>query len=229
MRASLLLLTFAVTFAAPADAQGLSADAHFVLVTDRHPGGSLDTPARGIGTGGAVGAALGRFGIEAHGLFAQTSREGDDATQNLTQFEVRARFAIVPQVAVEASMTRRYLDPDPAGTEMGFVSAGVYASLPVGTWGRFWGRMAYIPYAGFSGTGTVVQGLSAEAGLGFEAALVGSRVYLVGSYGFQRVERRVENVLGVSSETPLELDAARLGFSLRLGRARTAAPQTQPE
>ena len=199
------------------DAQVLSADVHGVMVTNRQPGGAYTEPARGIGIGAALGLEWGRVAAEASLLHASTSLDTGDVTQTLTQLEVRARFAIIPEVAIEASMTRRYLDPDLAGTELGFVSAGLYATLPVSTWGRFWARMAYIPYAGFSGTGDVVQGRSAEAGLGFEAALVGSRVYLVGSYGFQRVERRVESDLGVSSESPLELDAARLGISLRLG------------
>jgi hypothetical protein len=213
----------------PLDAQVLEAEAHGVMVTNRHPGGPVDAPARGIGIGGALGVGWGRFAAELAVLHAETALDTLDITQTLTQLEARARYAVIPQVAIEASLARRYLDPDFAGSALGFVSAGVYGTLPVSTWGRFWARMAYIPYAGFSGTGDVVQGLSAEAGLGFEAALVGSRVYLVGSYGFQRVERRVRNDLGVSSEVPIELDAARLGVSLRLGGTPSAASAAQPE
>ncbi len=225
------LIAAAVLFglARPANAQLLSADAHGVLVTNRRPGGTADTPARGVGIGGALGVTWGRVAAEANVMHAETSNGTGDVTQTLTQFEVRARYALIPQVSVEASMARRNLDPDLAGTELGFVSVGVYATLTVSTWGRFWARMGYIPYAGFSGTGDVVQGRSAEAGVGFEAALVGSRVYLVGSYGFQRVERRVENNLGPSSEFALEVDAARLGVSLRLGGSPPTGGAPMPQ
>ena len=129
-----------VASATPASAQVFAADAYVVAVTNRNPGGAIDAPARGIGAGAAVHAQVGRFGGTLSGIYAPTSLEGQEASQDLAQIAVRGRVAIIPQLAVEASITRRSLDPDFAGTEVGFISAGLHANLPVSTWGRFWGR-----------------------------------------------------------------------------------------
>jgi len=168
-------------------AQALSIEAYGVAATDRRSGVVDEGPARGLGGGGALTGVLGSVEAELRVYAARLSIDSSSERRDVLQAEVR-----------------------------GFISAGIQAQIPVNTWGRFWGRLAYIPHASLSGGGET--GFGAEAALGIECALVG-RIRLIGRYEFQRIDRKITPPTGGDDRVsvPVELDVAQIGISVRLG------------
>ena len=158
----------------------------------------------------------GRFAGEASGLYSQVTRSsgspGSEASWNVTQLEARGRYRLFGPAAVEISLGRRFLSPDADGEAVGYVGAGVRADLPMTRRARVWGRVAYLPVARFSGTGS--SGIAAEVELGFEIRLVG-RLGAAGRYTYQRIDRRLSGG-GTSVTSRIEQDTARIGVTYRL-------------
>ena len=209
---------------APAEAQHLRLDLHGVSVTDRNSGVLREaSPARGVGAGGSVALGLGKLTTEATGFFAGLSRSESAGSWDLLQLSLRVRFRVVGPVAVEGAISRRFLNPDSDGEEVGFAGAGLYTTFPVTGRTRIWSRVAYIPFARFSGTGGL--GFAAEAQLGFELAIVGDRITVVGHYHFQRIDREIlQPALGTTKTSRIELDVARVGVAFRILGGAAASP-----
>lgn len=199
-----------------ARAQAVRLEFYGVSVTDRH-GAVLreSTPARGFGAGAGASLRLGDLTAEVAGYWAALSRESPSADWNALQGSARLRFRVIGPLALEGSVSGRALDPDVDGEEVGFVSAGVYATLPLASIARVWGRVGYIPFVRFSGTGSL--GFAGEAQLGFDIALVGDRIRAVGQYQFQRIDRKLDDpAAGIPVTSPIEFDIAWVGIAFTL-------------
>jgi hypothetical protein len=204
-------------------AQTVHIDAYGVAVTDRRSGQVEEGAARGFGGGGRVTGTLGAFAAEVNVYAARLSVEPSSSRRDLLQLEVRGQLRVFPVLSLELSAVHRSMTPDVEGTEFGFVSAGAHADISVSTWGRFWGRLALIPLASFSGGGDA--GFGAETGLGLDVALVGQRVHAVAQYGFQRIDRRIDQPPGTDDvvSVPVEQDVFHVGISVRFGHGPSAA------
>jgi hypothetical protein len=180
-----------------------------VSVTDRHSAVLRETsPARGFGAGASASVQLGDVTAEAEGYWAALARESPPGDWNVLQVSARLRFRVIGPLALEGSVSRRDLSPDVDGEEVGFASTGVYATLRLASIANVWGRVAYIPFARFSGTGSL--GFAGEAQLGFDIAIVGDRVRAVGQYHFQRIDRKLDDSPDTSH---IEYDVARVGIA----------------
>jgi hypothetical protein len=198
-----------------------------IAAADRGDAGTGVVASDGIGFGGWVQGRRGRFTGEARGSVAWLSGPDGRDWRDAKQLTMRGRYRLLPVVALELSVVRRTFAPDPEGTGLGFVSAGVRSDFSIAGRGALWGRVAYVPSAAFSGGGSTSLGW--DVGLGFALDVIGGRLQVVGRYDFQRIDRRVQGTQPppIESRSSIEFDVLELGVSLAFGR-RTGGSAPTP-
>jgi len=166
----------------------------------------------GFGFGASVGVTRGRWAVDVDAVRASLEpvpNAGPSASFRLTQLDLRASYKVVPAVAVLIGASRRWISPEFAAPDVGFVRLGLLTQTAVTRQARVWVRGAYAVAPHFNGGGSA--GLALEIGLGTWIGTATGRYGLRVEYEFQRLDRSVNG-----SAVPIQTAVARAGVQLGL-------------
>jgi hypothetical protein len=205
-----------VAYAPPVRCQAIAIELHGVSATSRQSGVVLSSePGRGLGVGAGIHISLGRLHLAGTAIDASMSRDRGETGSAITdswdfqQIDFRFRLDLFGPLSLEGFGVRQFLNPDFNGNELAYLGVGGYGDMVIVRGARLWGRLGLIVTAAFKGSGRT--SVTPETQLGFEVDL-SRRLSLVGSYGFQRVDR---NLNSPPRKSELAFDVLRVG--LRFG------------
>jgi hypothetical protein len=124
-----------------------------------------------------------------------------------TQLDARLGFDIAAGFTAEAGVMKRTVDPELTAQEMGAGRVGVRYSKAIGPGASVALRGNYLVGAKFTGAGSA--GLAFELGLFVYVGPQNGRYRFTMDYGFQRVDRKVNDV-----SVPIEQSLVRLGVAV---------------
>ncbi len=209
MRILPLVLVFLYAAAPAASAQVLRFGVQAVTVT--HDEIREGKRADGTGIGGSIEVRYGRLLFEGRGYSASLNADlPTDQDFDVRQLDGRLSVLITSPVAIEVGAGRRWIDPELAAQDVGFVRLGIRAENSVTRLARVWFRTAYLVKPEFSGGGDV--GLAVEVGLGTAIGTPNGRFRVRGEFNFQRIDRKVTPPGGVELDVPIQLAVARFGI-----------------
>ncbi len=165
---------------------------------------------RGGGGGAMVWLRFKRFSAE--GSFSRVSYDPRDANSGLasfkaTQLDARVGVDVAAGFTAEAGVLKRTVNPDLAAQEMGAGRIGVRYAKQIGPGALVGLRGNYLVGAKFTGEGTA--GLAFELGLLASVGPQSGRYRFTMDYGFQRVDRKVNN-----TSVPIEQSLVKLGVAV---------------
>ncbi|HUF25339.1 MAG TPA: hypothetical protein VMM18_00055 [Gemmatimonadaceae bacterium] len=200
----------AVMLAPSAEAQRVTAGAHYALAQYAEQGASL----RFAGGGPAAQASVQwrRFGL--HVAAARLSFEPHDGNVqaegfNATQRDLRLRVRATPLVSVEAGFVDRDVEPLHAAQSFASLRLGALVAFPLHIGSELAVRAAYLGGSRFSGGGSAPFGV--EIGMHVGYAPWSDRLRFTGDLEFQRLDRRTETG-GGELAAPIQSAIARVGF-----------------
>jgi len=159
----------------------------------------------GGGGGAGIELRLQRLHLDVRSVGVRVLMKGDQADFDLQQVDVRVGYFLTEFLALEVGGGRRYISPDFAAPEVGFVRIGFYSENHIQRAASVWVRGAYLPDPQFNTGGSA--DLSFEFALGVGLGTTNGRFRVHAEYEFQRIDREV-NLAAV----PLQLSLARLGI-----------------
>lgn len=201
--AALLLLV-----AGPVTAQSLRFGVQAVGIS--HTEASEDLQYDGGGLAGFVGLRVGRFLIEGEGYAATLDPDeetGLTESFDLKQVDFRVSFFVTRGLAIQVGGSGRFVQPESAAQDVGFIRIGVLSDNQIARIARLWVRGAYLPAPEFSGGGTA--GFAFEIGLGTWIGTSNGRYGIRLEYDFQRIDRQVNDV-----DVPIQLMVAKVGIEV---------------
>ncbi|NIM47763.1 MAG: hypothetical protein GTN62_00240 [Gemmatimonadales bacterium] len=196
-----------------AGAQTIRFGVHGVSLT--HNEVKKEKGADGTGFGGVTELRVGRLHFEAKVYHAQLSPwlESDTVEFKATQLDIRVSFRVAPGIALEAGGGRRWIRPELAAQEVGFIRLGAVSENQVARIASVWVRGAYLVRPQFGGGGEA--GLAVELGLGAGVGTANGRFRVRAEYEFQRIDRR-SYPQGLEIKVPIQMAVARFGVELGL-------------
>jgi hypothetical protein len=171
--------------------------------------------ADGEGFGGTLQIRFGKILFEASGYQTEMSpsQESDSVDFKARQFDVRLSYRLATAVAVEVGGGRRFIDPELAAQDVGFVRIGVLSENQIARIANVWIRGAYLVAPKFSGGGE--SGLSVELGFGAGVGTTNGRFRVRADYEFQRIDRRIfPEPAQLELKVPIQIAVARLGVEV---------------
>jgi len=165
----------------------------------------------GFGAGAGATFSFARFAIEGSVQFTAVSPATNDALESfdMTEANVRARYAVTPLVGAELGYMRRSISPEFAAQDVGLFSIGARLENSLASVADMFVRGEFAPIADFSGGGS--GGLTFGVGFGVAVGPAGGRWRVRAEYAFQRIGRSVSG-----TDVPIQVESARLGLTLRV-------------
>lgn len=163
---------------------------------------------RGLGIGIGATAEWDRWGLEARyyhaGLQADFSVQPD---YDVDQVDLTGTWFWRSYLAPQLGVARRFVSPELAAQEVGFVRLGVLSEVRLARIAGLWVKGAYLPFSRFSGGGSA--GLSLEVGLGVEVGAATDRIQGFAGFEYQRIDREA------AADVPLQFSLGQLGIRFR--------------
>jgi hypothetical protein len=193
---------------APAAAQIVSLGVQGALGDYREVSSNLRY--RGFGGGATVWLQYNRFSAE--GSVSRVNYDPRDKNSGLTSFkatqlDARIGVDLAAGFTAEAGVIRRTVNPELSAQEMGAGRIGVRYAKQIGPGAMVGLRGSYLVAAKFTGAGTA--GLAFELGLLASVGAQNGRYRFTMDYGFQRVDRKVNN-----TSAPIEQSLVKLGVAV---------------
>jgi hypothetical protein len=166
----------------------------------------------GFGVGASIGVTRAKWRVDLEAVRASldpVAGAGASADFRLIQVDLRASYKVVPAVAVLVGASRRWIHPEFAAPDVGFVRLGLLTETAVTRQARVWVRGAYAVAPHFNGGGSA--GLALEIGLGTWIGAATGRYGLRVEYDFQRIDRKVNG-----AAVPVQMVVAKAGLQLEL-------------
>ena len=160
----------------------------------------------GRGGGAGLELRLGRFRLDARGYQADLTPDSGGPGYEFRQVDVRVSFAVTDLLALEVGGGRRYVDPEFATQQVGFIRIGVLSENHINRLADVWVRGAYLLDPRFSGGGSADLAFEFQLGVGIGTANKRFRVHA--EYEFQRIDREVG-----SASVPIQMSLARAGIA----------------
>lgn len=162
--------------------------------------------ASGSGWGPVLEARVKRFHVHATALRAHLSRS--DASFSLTEADLHAGLSVLPVMALEVGLSRRWIDRVFAGQDVASASFGAYSETRLSGNAIVRLRAAYVPYAAFRGGGR--HGSSIAIGLGSAISSRGGNWRAQLDFSLRRFDRQVPG-----EARPIQTSIVRLGVARR--------------
>ena len=193
---------------APAAAQIVSLGVQGALGDYREVSSNLRY--RGLGGGATVWLQYKRFSVE--GSVSRVSYDPRDKNSGLTSFkatqlDARIGVDLAAGFTAEAGVMKRTVNPELSAQEMGAGRIGIRYAKLIGPGATVGLRGSYLVAAKFTGAGTA--GLAFELGLLASVGPQNGRYRFTMDYGFQRVDRKVNN-----TSAPIEQSLVKLGVAV---------------
>jgi hypothetical protein len=166
----------------------------------------------GFGIGASIGVSRARWAVDLEAVRASldpAADAGPSESFRLTQLDLRASYRVVPAVALLIGASRRWISPEFAAPDVGFVRLGLLTETAVTRQAKVWARGAYAVAPHFNGGGSA--GLALEIGLGTWIGAASGRYGLRVEYDFQRLDRTVNG-----TSVPVQMTVAKAGLQLGL-------------
>jgi hypothetical protein len=202
-----LLAIAGLLLAAPAEAQRIEVTGYGLAASNAEV--DRTRQARGLGLGVDVALDYGRYRLDVRA--ATASLDADFTIQpNYAVHEVSllATYRWRPALSFQIGAGRRFTSPDFVAQEVGVLRAGLLTETTLSSFGRIWGRAAYLPLTRFSGGGK--SGLALELGMGVRLGPADSRFNGIAEYAYQRIDREVHG-----GSVPIRFSEIRAGLQAR--------------
>lgn len=164
----------------------------------------------GFGVGASAGLTHGKWRVDLETIRASldpVAGASQSGSFRLTQVDLRASYKVVPAIALVAGVSRRWIHPEFAAPDVGFVRLGLLTETAVTRQARLWARGAYLVAPHFNGGGSA--GLAIEIGLGTWIGAASGRYGLRVEYDFQRIDRTVHG-----ASVPIQMAVGKAGVQL---------------
>jgi hypothetical protein len=165
----------------------------------------------GFGVGASAALTRGNWRVDLDAIRASldpVAGASQSGSFRLTQVDLRASYKVVPAISLVAGASRRWIDPEFAAPDVGFVRLGLLTETAVTRQARLWVRGAYLVAPHFNGGGSA--GLAVEIGLGSWIGVASGRYGLRVEYDFQRIDRTVSG-----AAVPIQMAVGKAGVQLQ--------------
>jgi hypothetical protein len=187
--------------------QTLRVDAFGVAATNAEVEDIRQT--RGLGAGIGAMAEWSRWRAEAR--YFHSALQADFSIQpdyDVDEIDVAGTWFWRPYLAPQVGVSRRFVSPEFAAQEVGFVRAGLLSEVRLARLAGLWVRGSWLPYSRFSGGGSA--GFGVEVGLGVTVGAPTDRFQGFAAFEYQRIDRET------SADAPLQFSIGQLGARMRL-------------
>jgi len=164
---------------------------------------------RGLGFGVGATTEWSRWRVE--GRYFHAALQADFSVQpdyDMDELALAATWFWRPYLAPQLGVTRRFVSPEFAAQDVGFVRIGALSEVRLARVAGLWVKGSYLPYSRFSGGGSA--GFGVEVGLGVELGTPTDRFQGFAGFEYQRIDRET------AAEAPLQFSVGQLGVRLRL-------------